>query len=425
MQKTLSPLCGINREIGFVSRSKNDPKLIITGGDLVGVHTILKRPDPGRGGYHVGGTGNFKEEAMIKNLGESLERYAQLISDYIIAFPKRFCSYRDLERENERVIDKKNLQHYAEEQLSRPNFLFKRFDEDQSLSWVKLPSVIHKESIWVPTQFVFLGYNVDYGRNEPWLTSAVTTGTAVHPIAEIACKSSLLEIIQIDAAMGHWYSSQVAQEIVFDERVAVFKTYLDKTLPPHSVKPRFYWLPNADLPGFTTACIFENTTGGLPMIAIGLGCEANLNESLHKSFLEGHGVVGLARLNIMKMQGQENQNFHDLDSNVVLYALGKNKELIHRKFSREKKIKASSLPKDMTGDTKEICKTLVRAFEQTGKELFITDLTSMEAKQCDLFVTRAWSPDLLPLCLPGCVQKQNPRFKDYGGVTHEEPHPYP
>jgi len=59
------------------------------------------------------------------------------------------------------------------------------------------------------------------------------------------------------------------------------------------------------------------------------------------------------------------------------------------------------------------------------KELIHMDLTTTEANALGLVVSRVWSPNTLSLSLPSSVPSQHPRFKAYGGITHDALHPYP
>src|SRR5579862_521528 len=79
-KKMLSPLCGMIQEIGFLRRSSRCPKMILSGADLTGIHILLNKSPPGRGGYHIGAAGFQLNETLIKTFGESIERYAQLVS---------------------------------------------------------------------------------------------------------------------------------------------------------------------------------------------------------------------------------------------------------------------------------------------------------------------------------------------------------
>ena len=185
---------------------------------------------------------------------------------------------------------------------------------------------------------------------EPWLISAVTTGTAVHGNHSLAIRNSLLEMIQIDSAMGHWYGSSQAFEIQFDARIQILTNLIERYSPKSAIQPKFYWLPNADLPGFTIACVLNHPTK-YPRVVIGLGADTELVNAMYKSFLEGVGILDLTRINLVREKYSANPKAHEqemfnLDSNINYYAKGFGFEKIQQKFLSSKKIRASELPKD-------------------------------------------------------------------------------
>lgn len=429
MQSMVSPLCGIAREIAFFSGSVGDPRVVTSGVDLTGVHHLLNRPDPGKGGYHIGGMGIFRNEALIKALGETAERYSQLIATFAVQgrYASRFCSYAELKDEDK--VAKEYLSLYSKEQLNRDKFFFDPFNENRPISWIQLPELGSKKKVWVPEQFLFVGYNVRKPDGEPWLVSAVTTGTAVHVNHPLAIRSSLLEMIQIDSAMGHWFGSSQALEIEFDDRVRAVQNLIARYSPKSPIQCKFYLLPNPDLPGFTVACpLFHSTK--FPRVVIGLGSDTDLSSAMYKSFLEAVGVLDLARINLIREKYStqaevENTDMYNLDSNISYYARGLGFERIQQKFLASKKIRASELPKDLGLDTNEEVKFIINSFMKTNKTLYFIDLTSVELKELGLVSSRLWSPELISLCLPSAVPSNHPRFKKYGGLSHEDPHPYP
>jgi len=433
LQGTLSPLCGINQEIGFFSRSSDDPKLVTVGVELSGVHELLHRPDPGKGGYHIGGMGVFRNEALIKALGESCERYSQLVSCFSTEgnYPTRFCSYSELIKKNETPIPKEFLDFFSQEQLHRPGFIFDSFDTEKPLHWLQTASIPDQKKYWIPSQLLFVGYNVKKKHGEPWIYSAVTTGTAVHINYPLAIRNALLELIQIDAAMGHWYGSSQAFEIEFDERNVLLQRLLKKYSPPNGTQPKFYWLPNADLLGLVVACVLHHPNK-LPKVVVGLGSETDLAGAMYKAYLEAAGIVDLARVCLFRdkyhfspKNSVDEQNMFDLDSNISFYAKGLGYKRIEQKFFSANKVKASDLPPDIVGDPTSQVKQLILPFAETHKKLFFVDLTSCELRELKLISARIWSPDLISLCLPSAVPCNHSRFKKYGGVSHAEPHPYP
>jgi hypothetical protein len=77
-RRMLSPLCGLDRRVGYVLRGRHGPRFLVAGGELTGVHVLLGEPEPGS--YHIGGTGVFPREALVRTLGETVERYAQFVA---------------------------------------------------------------------------------------------------------------------------------------------------------------------------------------------------------------------------------------------------------------------------------------------------------------------------------------------------------
>ncbi len=447
LERMLSPFTGLCNEIGYLKRSSVDPRLITIGGGLTGVHHLLNRPDPGKGGYHIGGVGYFHSETMIKTLAESLERYSQLLSEYTLShtLEREFLTYKEMKSKYSQILSKENLHFFKPEQFSKKGFPFDPFSEEKPLTWVKVSLFMNdaheniqkdiQKDIWVPASLLFIGYSSRRRDGEPWLLSAVTTGTAAHITESKATIGAISELIQVDAAMGHWYTNSPLYKIVLDDRVPFLKKFMEKTLnKKNGVIPTFYLLPGRGLPGFNIVCSFEREAPSVPRFAFGLGSDLSLEKALYKAFLEGYGVVGLARLNLFQdkyflgkdLQALNQETIYDLDSNVSLYAAGHHTAFVREKFSKAKEILASSLPIDWTFEDDAACLHFLKEACSAAKlTLTHTHLTSKEAKEMGFYIERVWSPDLLPLCLPMAVPVSHLGFQAYGGVSHEYPHPYP
>ncbi len=426
-QKMLSPLCGIVQEIGFLRRSSRAPRVMSTGSELTGVHALLNRPHPGRGGYHVGAAGLNLNETLIKTLGESVERYAQLVAEIAGRFTSQFLPYNQLAITigESSVLSDDRLRLFGQHQFKQTGFPFVGY-ANQPLNWMQLPSLLGRHSLWVPMQFILVGYQVKHKENEPWLSPAVTTGTAAHTDKVKALMNSILELVQIDSAMGHWYSARRSKRIEFDERTCSLEAILKRQGHFSHSQFSFYWLENPDLAGLSVACVYRNQRS-IPKVAIGLGADISLSKAMYKAYLEAIGVIGLSRMVIcQKKTNYANESyFYDLDSNVGYYGLGYHASLIQEKFPLENSIRAMYLPPDINGSETEQLAVLVNSFKESNKELLFCDLTCIEASDLGFVVPRVWSPDTLSLCLPSAPWIKHPRYLNYGGVAHEFPHPYP
>ena len=431
-QRMLNPICGLTQEIGFIKRSRFGANILTAGVDIAGVHHLLNQPNPGRGAYHIGGAGIFLNEPLIKSLGETIERYAQLITELTNSHELLFLSYEAMHRNYLNVLEKEYLDLYNEDQLARKNFPFNAFDESLPLSWIKVRSIHTEKFFYIPAQYLFVGYHIKKHLQEPWYSTAVTTGTAAHTELEAALLGAILEIIQIDSTIGHWYGNHEIPQIIFDKRTKPMENLLKKYGNLSHNPVRFFWLKNPDLAGFSIACVLDKPEKCIPRVSIGLGASTSLNEALYKAYLEAIGVANLSNILILKETLYENQlassavnAIYDIDQNVAQYGKGHHYENIQRKFNSAHCILASEIPPDISGTKVEQLQHLVKSFINSGKELLFVDLTNEEAKALGFYVPRLWSKDTLSLCFPSAAPAKHPRFKHYGGFSHDVPHPYP
>ncbi len=430
-KRMLGTLCGIDNEIGFMLRSQLDPRLVIAGAELTGLHHLLGLPHPGKSAYHLGGCGIKLNEAIIRTLGETIERYAQVISGNINHKDIKFISYDQLAKADDNIIPIDSLNNFVSYQYYQPGFPFQIFNTELPISWIKLSSLLGRGYLWVPLQMVLVGYQIKRNKGEHWISSAVTTGTAAHTCQYQALVNALLELIQIDSAMGHWYTNQIALQIQLDSRVDVFKNIFSRSNKHKQHCFSFYYLKNPDLPGLSIACVYRADDKSLPAVVVGLGVSFSLDEAMYKAYLEAVGIMGLARMTIAdKYQNHSNHSInpaaiYDLDTNVAYYALGNLEGFFNKKFSSREKVSAADLPADMHTDSKSSVKILLNAFAQNEKQLLFHDLTNVEAQDLGFVVPRVWSPNLLPLCLPSAPFLNHVRYLDFGGVSHDNPHPYP
>jgi thiazole/oxazole-forming peptide maturase SagD family component len=426
LRRMFCPLSGIAQDIGFAKRGPLEPRLAIAGGDLTGVHLLRGLPAPRAGAYHIGGSGTTYAEAVIRTLGETLERYAQFVALADGRHRTRIASLDALRAEGKRVLAPPDLRLYSDEQLARTGFPFSGIDAATPVGWLECRSVLDGSTVWAPAQLALVAYGREAA--EPRHAVGVTTGSAAHRGVAPAARNALLELVQIDAAMGHWYGAREALAIPRCARTRAVERVIRSRLHPNGPEPRFFWLPSADLPGFAVACLFEG--GSVPRLAAGLGADLRLDRAMYHAFLEAAAVAQLAKVILFRraMEGNGEEidpsAIYDLDTNVGYYALDA-REAIQRRFGEAGAVAESDLPPDIEEGTARDLRHLVDAFRDTGKELVFLDLTTRDVRDLGFCVVRFWSPDLLSLSLPSAPPLLHPRFAAYGGVTHEAPHPYP
>lgn len=80
---------------------------------------------------------------------------------------------------------------------------------------------------------------------------------------------------------------------------------------------------------------------------------------------------------------------------------------------------------DVDAGPEEQVRLLAGAFNATGKELVVLDLTTADVRALGFRSIRVWSPQTLSLSLPSAPPLAHPRFRAYGGARDGHPHPYP
>ena len=432
-----SPLCGVLTSMGFLSRTRYGARMLIASGDLTGVHVLQDQPPPRPGSFHLGGSGTVPFESHIRVLAESLERYA---GHAVVAegrFPVRRCSWDELRRDGEPCLPAEAFRLFSAEQYARAGFPFQAFSADAPVGWILLPSLLDGGRCWLPAQWFLIGH-VPHAE-ELWLQSAVTTGTAAHTDPGRALCSALEEVVQLDSAVGHWHGTGRSVRIGWDARTRLLERVLRRHFADLPGEPEFHLLPNADLPGFSVACLLRQPEGLVPRIAIGLGSGAKLVPTMYRALLEAAGVQWLACWVAVQERAESagstgsgsgsgasaTDSFYDLETNVGHYAGEQGSEVVERRFADCDSASASDLPADHEGGPRELVRRTVDAFRATGKRLYWADLSTTDIASLGFSVQRVWSPDTLSLPLPSAPPALHPRFEQYGGFRGHAPHPYP
>lgn len=437
-QQMVGSLCGLVQIMGFSTRVRLAPRFAIAGAEVTGVHVLRGQPRPKFGSHHIGGMGVFLEEALIKALGETCERYSQLTAETSARHPIRRASHNELVRAGEPVLSVDKLRFYTERQHAQDRFPFRPFDPDAPIGWVRMPSLLDDSSLWVPAQLVMVGYLVRDDIGEPWMISAVTTGTAAHTDHGRALANTLLELIQIDSVIGHWYGASVATRIMPDARTSALDRIVERQFHPTTPRPAFYLLPNADLPGMSVACLIRQPAPLIPAVALGLGSDTRLVSAMYKALLEAVGVMQLGRWEVVQsaLAGEvtsaesiDPSRIFNLERNVALYSFPERAEMVEKRFNAGPSVPASELAPDPEyagrEQVREQVRELVAAFRDTGKQLLYLDLSTEDVRRLGFVTLRVWSPDTLSLPLPSAPQAAHPRFEAYGGFRRVDPHPYP
>lgn len=427
----LHPLAGVTQSFSSFLQGRGGPHVFILGGELTGVHRIADLPDPKSAAvYHLGAGGRTLSEALVKALAESVERYCQFAAAKFKRTQVRVCP----ESEIENPVRANYTDFFLASQYDAPSFPFEKWSPSMPMGWIDGYSINRDAKVSVHAQAALTGYAASSDLGEKRVIHGTTTGGAAHVSRGQAAENAILELIQIDTAMGQWYGSERAVKIEFDQRLACVDRLLRNVTHDGGPSRSFFWLKNPDYPIHTVCCLLREQEGELPANALGLGTDFSLDRAIYKAYLEAVGVFGMTTLNLLDLIADEKTNqwkrwnpdsgaFLDLDANVAYYALSSNSSKIAAKFNDRSAVRASDLPPDLDraasgGDW------LIDQFRKNEHELVVLDLTTSDIDQTGLKVIKAVAPELLPLSLPGAPMLAHPRLLRYGGLQNKNLHPY-
>ncbi|WHL22833.1 YcaO-like family protein [Streptococcus iniae] len=388
--------------------------------------------------YHIIGYGSHYEEALIKYLGESIERYATIIAGDLLSDRIVYASYKELSQSNP-VMPLEYLQVFTQEQIDQSCKLHmhmceKMVTEDDVLGWVKCPMFFEDKELYVPIQMLCIGYKPNREVGEQYVIPGFSTGTASHKTLEAAMCNSLIEYIQIDSMMLSWHTKKACPRIIIDdpdiqailEEARLGKDSLYEIIPIDMTV-------GEDNPLYTFGIILKNKYEEGPYLLFGVQAGLDPKHTLVRGVMEAAAISYSYYYNLFYQKESlaniesDSPLFLDLDSNVFYYAHPKDQEHKWKAFEPliSGEICLSDLKNNAGQDKKENLKILLAYTKKVSPNAVFLDITPPEASEKGWYVTRVLTPELLEMCIPAFPFANHPRMRQFGGVTNEFVHPMP
>ncbi len=386
--------------------------------------------------YHLSGYGLHNEEALIRLMGEAIERYS-LVANALPYLPRVvYASYRDISKEGE-VIPWEYLHLFSGEdykKLEKTQYAYLRpLGEDDIVGWVRCPSLLDPgREIWMPMQMLFIGYKAaKMTKGEAPFTMGFSTGTASHTSVEKALLNAILEFIEIDALMINWYTQRKADRVVIDNpEISRAFPWIHDPQAGYELQLLDLTLPDP-LQAHTFGCALRNRKEERPFIVYGAQAELNPIKGAYRGIMEALAISVLGFLGPLYtpslfVRSANPDHFDDLDLNVHFYLNPKNatlKRAILDTTIGDKTKNLSSLPNRSTGNSKEDLMGLIGALKEFSQYAVYLNVTPPEVMELGWSVMRVYIPELVTMCLPGIPYSRHPRLKDR--ITNDYPHALP
>ena len=376
---------------------------------------------------HLVGYGYYYEEAFIRFIGEAIERYALITSANFARSKFIVASYNDLKSEDN-VLPWEYIDIFSEEDYSnfkRAGTKYDRLSKDDKISWLWCPSLFHPgERICVPVQFLFTGLNLQ----EPQFMTGFSKGTAAHRGAKRALQAAILEAVEADAFMLHWYANLKASEITVDDDIV--QELCDLVTGTIDLSALSLDLSMPDTPGYVFNTVLSAPLGSRPTVVYGLGAGLEPKQTYYRTYLESLASHRLARYGGLLLpkdyiDGSEREFHTNLDTNVAYWAHETNsdekREVIRSQKDGNLCLNALN-DQSVVGEQVGHLLNQLSELSQYGVAL---DITPLELAGTGWNVIRVFFPELVQMSLPSFPYSRHPRMLHHGGVTNPHPHPLP
>lgn len=406
------------------------PEFHSIGTDLAAIHRVLGYE--GEMQYHLGGYGIFYEEALIKAMSEAMERYCLMMYPHFIKEEVVFTTYKDLVSSGEDVVPARYFDLFQREEYQRENFPFKPFEEEATYGWLQVPSLLKpNREIWVPAQVLFPGYRTNAEKGEHRWSPGFSTGAASHVTVKNALYNGLMEFIEIDSYMIHWYAMRTADRITLDgtDLADLVGQWLDPAM--YELVLLYQVLP--DLPVPTVSAFLYNKKHLIPFMTAGAQTDLDVTNCVYRAIMEATAVTMLGFGGYVFQPNEfivskKIDQILDLDSNVAFYVKPSNKDISLRLINdlhSGSYVHFDDLPRFTVGSIEDKIKTTLRMLAKVSEYAVAFEITVPDVADLGFRVVKSYIPELHCMALPSYPYSNHPRMLKYGGVKNKYPHPIP
>jgi thiazole/oxazole-forming peptide maturase SagD family component len=378
--------------------------------------------------YHLSGYGVYREEALIRLLGEAIERYALVTAAAAVKGTLFKASYNELKSDPD-VMPWDLIRTFSDEDYARMRgkVIFRSITPDDAISWMWCPSLCKSgKDICIPAQCLFTG--VEFQDEIPFMTS-FSKGCASHTVPKLALRSALLEAVEADALMLRWYALTKARRVVLDDpilrdMIAEIFSELDVEIVPYE-----YTMPG--MPGHVFAVGVLSRGAERPTVLLGTGAGLVPGATLYRTLIEAVAIFyigynGPALQPRDYLEDIDVGSHTNLDSNVAYWASAAEGDT-KRAFMRDMvdgEVRLSTLPNYESSIDEEL-EYIIGELQGISSYAVHLDITPPELDQTDWSVARVFIPELVQVSLPSFPYSDHPRLREFGGVRNQLPHPSP
>ena len=379
--------------------------------------------DPTRdSGADASGTHLERDVALLKALCEGIERHclaAYNPEDFTLA------KASDLDC---RSLPLPNVAAFTQLQLKRPSFKAFRFNSQSNLKWIQGHDCLLDECAMVPAQLVYVPYEY---KDEPAIRLPISTGAACSTDLVSALCRGILEVIERDAYM-RWFLSSQREAVIVNLNAAANAqlTRLLEIYERYRLELIILSLPS-DIPIPVMMAIIVDRTGIGPFLTMGLKCHPDPVEAILGAVAEAQQMRPWLRdqLILQPQPSQKKVNPKTISTGLAraLYwaSPSRSVDLTQLLAGTRSEIPPPLFSEPQPTSWNDLLEELKSHLVRAGMSLYYVDVTTPTVRELGFVVLKVLIPEAQPLYL-------DERFPYLGGTRlHSDqakppqlPHPF-
>jgi ribosomal protein S12 methylthiotransferase accessory factor len=401
--RIISARTGIVSSVELVETGPCDPSTYwarATHGDTTHIFGVRARNDGNASALD-------RDMAVVKALGESIERYCAAAAD---PDDLRLARFRDLD---EPAVPPADWALFEAAQYGA-GLPVPRFDEETPIRWARGFSLRRDTPVLVPASFAYIPYTPIEGeaRILPW---QVSTGLASHTSLARAALKALLEVVERDAFMLFWHRRIRCPEVdvssLEGRGAQVLRRLVDRAqVLGHRCDVRLLTL---DIP-LPIVLVTLSSDTHKPYVVMGCAADCDPEVALRLAFEEAllslHGITTIAEQDpVYTPTALAYADIRDLLKHAWVYAVDPELRAVTADQLRfAGRVRANDLPRGPSGSTLAQLRWLVEQLAARDLDPIVVDLTTPDIDDVGFKVVRGMIPGMQPLDV-------DHRFRHLGG----------
>lgn len=350
----------------------------------------------------AGGMSFSKEKAVLKALGEGIERYCLALPD------KNKLIYASVEQVKDSGMDLSTIVSFSKKQLLKKDFGWFSFNKHKQLSWVKGYSLTQMQKLLIPAQLVYVPF---HPRNESLIRFPISTGAAAGTALLETILRGIYEVVERDAFVIFYLNKLTPPLLDLSSSRNVFFFNIFKAFKRYKLE-LFVFNITTDLSINSIMAIIVDRTGIGPAISVGLKASYDIQSAIIGAIEEAQHVRSWIRDEMLK-NTSDLDNKPDFDQDIIKRGLLWSKVNMIKQlnfFLESKKIiNVDELISLKSIESRILLKNLLKEFNSKGLEVLFVDITTPEIRKIGFYIVKVIIPRLQPLYL-------NEEFKYLGGA---------